>query len=86
MAIFAATYETNGMCSIQLRAGADTPAAQYAVIIPKRITGLFDTTAQGDILDGARVGRLGKQKFRHVPSQLSDSVRICPDHHAFLHE
>jgi hypothetical protein len=53
MAIFAATYESDGIGSIQLRAGADTPAAQYAVIIPKRIAGLFDATAKGDVLDGA---------------------------------
>ena len=53
MALFAATYEPDGMCPIQLRAGTDTPAAQHAVIIPKWITGLFDTTAQGKVLDGA---------------------------------
>jgi hypothetical protein len=74
------------MRSIQLSAGADTPAAQHTVIIPKRIAGLFDATAQGDILDGARVGRLGEQQFRHVPAQLSDSVRICSDHHPFLYQ
>jgi hypothetical protein len=86
MAIFAATYETDGIPSIQLRAGADAPSAQHAVIIPKRIARLFDTTAKGYVLDGARVGSLGEQKFRHVPAQLSDSVRICTDYHAFLHE
>jgi hypothetical protein len=86
MAIFAAPYEPDGMCSIQLCAGADTPAAQHAVIIPKRIAGLFDAAAKGEVLDGARVGRLGKQQFRHIPSQLPNPVRICTDHHPFLHE
>jgi len=60
MTVFAAPYEPDGMCSIQLRAGADTPAAQHTVIIPERIAGLFDTTAQGEVLDGARVGSLGE--------------------------
>ncbi|OGP55538.1 MAG: hypothetical protein A2Y65_00825 [Deltaproteobacteria bacterium RBG_13_52_11] len=86
MAIFAATYEANGITSIQLRAGTDAPSAQHAVIIPKRIACLFDATAKGYVLDGARVRSLGEQQFRHVPSQLSDPVRICTDHHAFLHE
>jgi hypothetical protein len=86
MAIFAAAHEPDGVCSIQLRAGADTSAAQHAVIIPKRIAGLFHATAEGDILDGARVGRFGEQQFRNVPAQLPDSVRICTDHHPFLHE
>ena len=86
MAIFTAAYETNGICSIQLRTGTDTPTAQHAVMIPKRIAWLFDATAQGDVLDSTRVGSLGEQQFRHVPSQLSDSVRICADHHSLLHE
>jgi hypothetical protein len=86
MAFFAATDETDGIPSIQLRTGADAPAAEHAVIIPKRITRLFDAAAQGYVLDSARVGGLGKQQLRHVPSQLSGPVRIGTDHHTFLHE
>jgi hypothetical protein len=86
MAIFSATDETDGISPIQLRAGADAPAAEHAVIIPKRITCLFDAAPEGYILDSSRVGGLGEQQLRHVPAQFSGPVRIGTDHHPFLYE